>query len=146
MGPLDMVTRAMRYLLVNYCHLIQQKLPARFGEFGGQYVPESLFDCLVELEEAFVTAINDPAFWEEFRSYYPYMNRPSNLQFADRLTDECGGAKIWLKREDLNHTGYDAHDELLANIFRSHKVNNAVGQVLIAKRLGKSVRSLNSGF
>jgi len=102
-----------------------EKLPARFGEFGGQYVPESLFDCLVELEEAFVTAINDPAFWEEFRSYYPYMNRPSNLQFADRLTDHCGGAKIWLKREDLNHTG-------------SHKVNNAVGQVLIAKRLGKT--------
>jgi tryptophan synthase len=82
-----------------------QKLPARFGDFGGQYVPESLFDCLVELERAFVSAINDTAFWEEFRSYYPYMNRPSNLQFADRLTSHCGGARIWLKREDLNHTG-----------------------------------------
>jgi tryptophan synthase len=85
------------------------KLPGRFGEFGGQYVPESLFDCLVELEQAFITAINDPAFWEEFRSYYPYMNRPSNLQLADRLTDHCGGARIWLKREDLNHTGYLPH-------------------------------------
>lgn len=82
-----------------------KKLPARFGEFGGQYVPESLFDCLVELEQAFINAINDPAFWEEFRSYYPYMNRPSNLQLADRLTAHCGGARIWLKREDLNHTG-----------------------------------------
>lgn len=87
-----------------------KKLPARFGEFGGQYVPESLFDCLVELEQAFITAINDPEFWEEFRSYYPYMNRPSNLQLADRLTSHCGGARIWLKREDLNHTGYSRPD------------------------------------
>ena len=85
--------------------LTVKKLPARFGEFGGQYVPESLFDCLIELEQAFVTAINDPAFWTEFRSYYPYMNRPSSLQLADRLTEHCGGATIWLKREDLNHTG-----------------------------------------
>ena len=88
--------------------LTGQKLPARFGEFGGQYVPESLFDCLVELEQMFAAAINDFSFWEEFRSYYPYMNRPSNLQFADRLTDHCGGARIWLKREDLNHTGFFA--------------------------------------
>ena len=121
-------------------HLTSQKLPARFGEFGGQYVPESLFDCLVELEEAFVTAINDSTFWEEFRSYYPYMNRPSNLQFADRLTNECGGARIWLKREDLNHTGY-GHSRWPAKAFRSHKINNAVGQVLLAKRLGKTVSS-----
>jgi len=115
-------------------------LPARFGDFGGQYVPESLFDCLVELEQAFIQAINDKDFWDEFRSYYPYMNRPSNLQYADRLTDRCGGAKIWLKREDLNHTGYFGRIDTFL-LHRSHKVNNAVGQILIAKRLGKTVSS-----
>ncbi len=67
---------------------------------------------------------DDPEFWKEFRSYYDYMGRESQLQFADRLTAEAGGARIWLKREDLNHTG-------------SHKINNAIGQVLLAKRIGK---------
>ncbi|KAA8901384.1 tryptophan synthase [Sphaerosporella brunnea] len=100
-------------------------LPDRFGEFGGQYVPESLMDCLAELEAGFVEAKNDPKFWELYRSYYPYMGRPGHLQFANRLTEFCGGAKIWLKREDLNHTG-------------SHKINNALGQVLLAMRLGKT--------
>ena len=100
-------------------------IPDRFGEFGGQYVPESLMTCLAELEAGFVQAKNDPAFWDEYRSYYPYMGRPGHLQFADRLTEHCGGAKIWLKREDLNHTG-------------SHKINNALGQVLLARRLGKT--------
>ncbi|KAL7270594.1 anthranilate synthase / indole-3-glycerol phosphate synthase [Rhizina undulata] len=100
-------------------------IPDRFGEFGGQYVPESLMDCLAELEAGFHAANNDPAFWEEYRSYYPYMGRPGQLHLADRLTEHCGGANIWLKREDLNHTG-------------SHKINNALGQVLIAKRLGKT--------
>lgn len=104
--PRDDVDLLNNLALNGKSDLLSQKLPARFGEFGGQYVPESLFDCLVELEQAFITAINDPLFWEEFRSYYPYMNRPSNLQLADRLTDHCGGAKIWLKREDLNHTGF----------------------------------------
>jgi tryptophan synthase len=104
--PRDDVDLLNNLTLNGKSDLLSQKLPARFGEFGGQYVPESLFDCLVELEQAFITAINDPLFWEEFRSYYPYMNRPSNLQLADRLTDHCGGAKIWLKREDLNHTGF----------------------------------------
>jgi tryptophan synthase len=99
--------------------------PSRFGEFGGQYVPESLMDCLAELERGFDTANNDPKFWEEFRSYYPYMGRPSSLHIAQRLTDHVGGANIWLKREDLNHTG-------------SHKINNALGQILIARRLGKT--------
>jgi len=99
-------------------------LPARFGEFGGQYVPEALVDCLVELEEAHKNACADPEFWKEFESFYGYMNRPSKLYFAERLTEETGGAKIWLKREDLNHTG-------------SHKINNAIGQILLAKRLGK---------
>ncbi|RAO67699.1 uncharacterized protein BHQ10_003711 [Talaromyces amestolkiae] len=99
-------------------------LPDRFGEFGGQYVPESLMDCLAELLKGFNEARNDPKFWEEFRSYYPYMGRPSNLHLAERLTEHVGGANIYLKREDLNHTG-------------SHKINNALGQVLLARRLGK---------
>nr|ODN89905.1 tryptophan synthase, beta subunit [Cryptococcus depauperatus CBS 7841] len=100
------------------------KLPSRFGLFGGAYVPESLVDCLNELEAAYVEAKNDPAFWKEFEDMYGYMNRPSELYLAERLTEKMGGAKIWLKREDLNHTG-------------SHKINNAVGQILLAKRLGK---------
>ncbi|OLL22156.1 Tryptophan synthase [Neolecta irregularis DAH-3] len=102
-----------------------ESLPSRFGEFGGQYVPEALVDCLQELEAVFISAINDASFWEEYRSYYPYMGRPSHLQYANRLTEHIGGAKIWLKREDLNHTG-------------SHKINNAIGQVLLARRLGKT--------
>ncbi|KAG0145738.1 hypothetical protein CROQUDRAFT_45351 [Cronartium quercuum f. sp. fusiforme G11] len=96
----------------------------RFGEFGGQYVPESLVDCLVELEACHLAAKADPAFQAEFRSYYGYMNRPSGLYYANRLSEKVGGAKIWFKREDLNHTG-------------SHKINNAVGQALLALRLGK---------
>lgn len=76
-------------------------LPMRFGQFGGQYVPEALFDCLVELEEAHKATMADPAFWKEFESYYAYMNRPSGLYFAKKLTEHAGGAKIWLKREDL---------------------------------------------
>jgi tryptophan synthase len=99
-------------------------LPARFGDFGGQYVPEALFDCLAELEEAHKAALADPEFWKEFESYYGYMNRESNLYEATRLTEFAGGARIWFKREDLNHTG-------------SHKINNAIGQILLAKRLGK---------
>lgn len=97
----------------------------RFGKFGGQYIPEALFRCHLELEKAYEQAKNDPAFWEEFRSYYEYIGRPSKLYYADRLTAHAGGAKIWLKREDLNHTG-------------SHKINNAIGQAILAKRLGKT--------
>ncbi|KAK3832676.1 MAG: tryptophan synthase beta subunit-like PLP-dependent enzyme [Linnemannia elongata] len=99
-------------------------LDPRFGEFGGQYVPEALVDCLAELEAAYVDAKKDPAFWEEYKSFYTYIGRPSSLTLADRLTARTGGARIWLKREDLNHTG-------------SHKINNAIGQILLAKRLGK---------
>lgn len=101
-----------------------EAIPSRFGEFGGQYVPESLMECLRELEAGFIEAQNDPAFWEEYRSYYPYMGRPGQLHEAENLTKHAGGAKVWLKREDLNHTG-------------SHKINNALGQALLAKRLGK---------
>jgi tryptophan synthase len=100
-------------------------VPARFGEFGGQYVPESLMDCLSELEAGFNKIKDDPAFWEEYRTYYPWMGRPGQLHLADRLTEHAGGANIWLKREDLNHTG-------------SHKINNALGQILLARRLGKT--------
>ena len=100
-------------------------VPARFGEFGGQYVPESLMDCLSELEAGFNAANNDPEFWKEFKSYYPYMSRPSSCHLAEHLTKHVGGANIYLKREDLNHTG-------------SHKINNAIGQILLAKRLGKT--------
>lgn len=97
----------------------------RFGVFGGQYAPEALITCLDELDAGFQVALNDPTFWDEFRSYYPYMGRPSSLHLAERLTEHAGGANIWLKREDLNHTG-------------SHKINNALGQILIARRLGKT--------
>ncbi|KAM3084415.1 anthranilate synthase / indole-3-glycerol phosphate synthase [Clarireedia jacksonii] len=100
-------------------------LPQKFGEFGGQYVPESLMDCLSELERGFNAIKDDPAFWEEYRTYYPWMGRPGQLHEAERLTEYAGGAKIWLKREDLNHTG-------------SHKINNALGQILLARRLGKT--------
>ncbi|KAI9224673.1 tryptophan synthase beta subunit-like PLP-dependent enzyme [Blastocladiella britannica] len=107
-------------------HLTQPNflLNPRFGEFGGQYVPEALVDCLRELEAAYVAAKADPEFWAEFRREYTYMGRPSPLHLAARLTEHAGGARIWLKREDLNHTG-------------SHKINNAMGQILVAKRLGK---------
>ncbi|ORZ33734.1 putative tryptophan synthase [Catenaria anguillulae PL171] len=109
-----------------YTHLTQSDflLSPRFGDFGGQYVPESLVDCLRELEAAFVHAKSDPEFWAEFHSFYPFIGRPSPLHLADRMTAAAGGARIWLKREDLNHTG-------------SHKINNALGQILLAKRLGK---------
>jgi tryptophan synthase len=82
-------------------------------------------DCLAELETGFNEAKEDPKFWEEFRSYYPFMGRPSQLHLASRLTEHARGAHIWLKREDLNHTG-------------SHKINNALGQILLARRLGKT--------
>ncbi|EGW35581.1 tryptophan synthetase [Spathaspora passalidarum NRRL Y-27907] len=100
------------------------KYNPNFGDFGGQYVPEALHTCLIELERGFEDAVADPEFWKEFRGLYSYIGRPSSLHKAERLTEFAGGAEIWLKREDLNHTG-------------SHKINNALAQVLIAKRLGK---------
>ena len=100
-------------------------LTGRFGEFGGKFVPESLMTCLEELERGFEAVRNDESFWEEYRSYYEYMGRPGHFHRAERLTEHAGGADIWLKREDLNHTG-------------SHKINNALGQFLVAKRLGKT--------
>ncbi|HEY8370941.1 MAG TPA: tryptophan synthase subunit beta [Thermodesulfobacteriota bacterium] len=96
-----------------------------FGEFGGRYVAETLMPALHELERAYAEALGDPAFAEEFdRLSREYVGRPSPLTFAPNLTERLGGAKIYLKREDLNHTG-------------SHKVNNCIGQALLARRMGK---------
>lgn len=96
-----------------------------FGQFGGQYVPETLMYPLKELEEAYVAAMKDPSFMEEYMYYMQdYVGRETPLYFAKRLTEKLGGAKIYLKREDLNHTG-------------AHKINNVIGQILLAKRMGK---------
>ena len=95
-----------------------------FGQFGGSYIPEVLDFCLKELNAEFEKAKSDPEFWIEFKNMYSYMGRPTPLYLATRLTEHANGAQIWLKREDLTHTG-------------SHKINNAVGQCLLAKRLGK---------
>ncbi len=95
-----------------------------FGEFGGSYVPEDLQTVLEGLAEAFETYKDDPEFQEEFRYYLrEYVGRDNPLTFAQNLTQKIGGAKIYLKREDLNHTG-------------AHKINNAIGQILLAKRMG----------
>lgn len=104
---------------------LHTQLPSKFGQFGGQYAPESLMDALTGLEAGFLQAVLDEGFWREFRSQYSFMGRPGHLQLAGRLTRHVGGANIWLKREDLNHTG-------------SHTINNAMGQVLLARRLGKT--------
>lgn len=119
------VTEQDEAALIAQLGTLHGKIPDRFGEFGGQYVPESLMDCLSQLEEGFNAIKDDPQFWEEYRSYYPWIGRPGHLHLAERLTEYAGGANIWLKREDLNHTG-------------SHKINNALGQILLARRLGKT--------
>ena len=96
-----------------------------FGAYGGMYVPETLMTPLFELTEAYHEARKDPAFQKELdQQLREFAGRPTNLYFADRLTEHCGGAKIYLKREDLLHTG-------------AHKINNALGQALLAKRMGK---------
>lgn len=95
-----------------------------FGEFGGQYVPETLLGALEELDSAMEEAFAEKAFWEEFNSYMVhYVGRPTPLTCAKRLSEHLG-IDVWLKREDLNHTG-------------SHKINNAIGQILLARRMGK---------
>ncbi|AEF17500.1 Tryptophan synthase beta chain [Thermoanaerobacterium xylanolyticum LX-11] len=97
----------------------------RFGKFGGQYVPETIMNALIELEDEFYKAINDENFIDEYKYYLrEYSGRPTPLYFARNLTERLGGAKIYLKREDLNHTG-------------AHKINNVIGQILLAKRMGK---------
>lgn len=96
-----------------------------FGEYGGRFVPETLMTAVLELEQTYRTAKEDTEFQAEFEELLvQYVGRENPLYFAKRLTDYCGGAKIYLKREDLNHTG-------------AHKINNSLGQVLLAKRMGK---------
>ena len=98
----------------------------RFGIHGGQYIPETLMNAVIELEEAYNHYKNDPEFQRELTELLNnYGNRPSGLYFAKKLTRELGGAKIYLKREDLNHTG-------------AHKINNVLGQALLAKKMGKT--------
>lgn len=98
----------------------------RFGIHGGQYIPETLMNAVLELEEAYNFYKNDPDFNKELTALFnEYANRPSPLYFAKHLTEKLGGAKIYLKREDLNHTG-------------AHKINNVLGQVLLAKKMGKT--------
>ena len=97
----------------------------RYGEFGGRYVPETLVYALDQLVKEYTAAKKDPRFQEQFDDLLKnYVGRPSPLYFASRLTEHCGGAEIWLKREDLNHTG-------------SHKINNTLGQALLTLRMGK---------
>ncbi|HID22849.1 MAG TPA: pyridoxal-phosphate dependent enzyme, partial [Planctomycetaceae bacterium] len=97
----------------------------RFGEFGRRFVPETLMHALEELERQYAAAKSDPQFQLQFQHLLAeYVGRPSPLYFAERLTEHAGGARIYLKREDLNHTG-------------AHKINNTLGQALIAKRMGK---------
>ncbi len=96
-----------------------------FGKFGGRFVAETLMPLILELEAAYKSAKNDPKFSQEISRYFnTYVGRPSPLYFAERLTPQLGGAKIYLKRDELNHTG-------------AHKINNCIGQILLAKRMGK---------
>ncbi|MCY9579393.1 tryptophan synthase subunit beta [Paenibacillus alvei] len=98
----------------------------RFGPFGGRFVPETLMNALLELEEAYRSHVKDPEFQQELiKLLTQYSGRPTSLYYAERLTAKLGGAKIYLKREDLNHTG-------------AHKINNTLGQALLAKRMGKT--------
>lgn len=98
----------------------------RFGDYGGQYIPETLMNAVIELEEAYEHYRKDPGFISELEDLLKnYAGRPSLLYYAGKMTEDLGGAKIYLKREDLNHTG-------------SHKINNVLGQVLLAKKMGKT--------
>ena len=100
-------------------------LPRKFGTDGGQFVPETLMPALIELEEVFVSARADAAFQAEFNKLMAsFVGRPTPLTYAKRLSEKLGGAQIYLKREDLAHTG-------------AHKINNALGQALLVKRMGK---------
>ncbi len=101
-------------------------LKGRFGIHGGQYIPETLMNAMIELEESYKKYKDNPEFQQEMSAMLnEYAGRPSRLYYAERMTKDLGGAKIYLKREDLNHTG-------------SHKINNVIGQMLLAKRMGKT--------
>ena len=100
-------------------------MKGRFGIYGGQYIPETLMNAVIELEAAYEKFKNDKNFNDELEKLFKYAGRPSLLYFAEKMTRDLGGAKIYLKREDLNHTG-------------SHKINNVLGQALLAKKMGKT--------
>ncbi|MCR4716257.1 MAG: tryptophan synthase subunit beta [Lachnospiraceae bacterium] len=101
-------------------------MDGRFGKHGGQYIPETLMNAVIELEEAYNHYKNDEDFNKELNTLFnEYANRPSRLYYAEKMTKDLGGAKIYLKREDLNHTG-------------AHKINNVLGQALLAKKMGKT--------
>ena len=103
-----------------------EKFNGKFGPFGGQYVPETLMNAVHEVEEAYEKYSKDPQFQAELTDLlHNYAGRPSLLYYAEKMTKDLGGAKIYLKREDLNHTG-------------SHKINNVLGQILLAKKMGKT--------
>ena len=121
---------AASYRMINESLMAPSKEGAKrhgyFGEFGGQFIPETLMNAVIELEEAYRTYKDDPDFIRELEDMHrTYTGRPSLLYYAKRMTEDLGGAKIYLKREDLNHTG-------------SHKLNNVIGQILLAKRMGKT--------
>ena len=98
----------------------------RFGDFGGRFVSETLMPLILDLEAEYEKARTDPGFWEEMDWLWKhYVGRPSPLYFAERLTDHLGGAKIYMKRDELNHTG-------------AHKINNVLGQIILARRMGKT--------
>ena len=98
----------------------------RFGLFGGRFVAETLMPLILSLEAEYERAKTDPAFWAQMDDLWKhYVGRPSPLYFAERLTEHCGGAKIYMKRDELNHTG-------------AHKINNVLGQILLARRMGKT--------
>lgn len=106
--------------------ITEQTMPSRFGPYGGQYVPETLVPAVSDLEAAYLEVQTDGAFWAELEHlHHTYTGRPTPLSYAQRLTEHCGGAQIYLKREDLAHTG-------------AHKINNALGQGLLAQRMGKT--------
>lgn len=105
----------------------------RFGVHGGQYIPETLMNAVIELEEAYNKYKNDPQFNAELTQLFnDYAGRPSRLYYAEKMTRDLGGAKIYLKREDLNHTG-------------AHKINNCLGQALLAKKMGKTCLIAETG-
>src|SRR5947209_18071018 len=119
-----MVLRS-REILMSEVSASVPDLQGRFGPYGGRFVPETLMHALRQLTEAYEHARQDPVFQEKFAYYLrQYVGRPSPLYYAERLTREAGGARIFLKREDLNHTG-------------AHKINNCIGQALLARRMGK---------
>ena len=97
----------------------------RFGDFGGRFVSETLMPLILELEQQYEIAKTDETFWAEMHYLWThYVGRPSPLYFSERLTQHLGGAKIYMKRDELNHTG-------------AHKINNVLGQIILARRMGK---------